>query len=320
MTIAEPSAPPRRRPPLGRAAVYLRLLRPYQWVKNAVVLLPALAVGWNAADWARALWAVSAFCVASSIVYAVNDVADRARDALHPVKRHRPVASGAITPRAALAVAFLLGAPLAAAVVALGPAACWPLALYLAMNVAYSRGLKHVAGVDVLTVAIGFALRLIFGYVALGQPIASWLVFSVLCLTAYLSLGKRRSEQALARTGQASAHRPALSQWPTHLLDHLLVLTAALAVSSFFSYLHTAPPLRPFGAAVALVSAPFALFALFRYTFLILVEDAAADPTRTLLRDRAMFVNTLLWSAATAGVAVGAHLSPHLSTAFGALV
>ncbi|HCT76848.1 MAG TPA: hypothetical protein DGT23_09720 [Micromonosporaceae bacterium] len=150
---------------------------------------------------------VAAFIVASSMVYVVNDIADRKRDRLHPDKRHRPIASGEVSVAAATALAAALAVPLVALIGVLTLQDAWPVLLYLALNAAYSWKLKHFPLLDVFTVATGFVLRLVGGYEATGDPIAEWLLFCVLALCLVLILGKRRHELAAGGAG----HRPALS-------------------------------------------------------------------------------------------------------------
>ncbi|BCJ50808.1 hypothetical protein Asp14428_22830 [Actinoplanes sp. NBRC 14428] len=228
------------------------------------LLDPAL-LGWRHAG--RAGIAVLAFILASAVVYVANDIADRGRDRAHPTKRDRPIAAGRVSPWAAGALAVSLAAVLAAVV---GPAMTewWPLLAYLVVNAAYSFVLKHVPLVDLFVVALGFVLRLAQGYEAVGSPSSGWLTLCVLAVCLLLILGKRRHE---LRAGGV-AHRPALAGYNESLLDHLLVLTAALALITYQLYVYT------FSAA-ALFTVPFALFALFRYLQVVLVNAGAAVPS-----------------------------------------
>nr|MDT0657615.1 UbiA prenyltransferase family protein [Micromonospora sp. DSM 115978] len=278
----------------------LALIRPGQWVKNLLVVplalidAPALGLGLLA----RVGWAVLLFTLASSLVYVWNDVYDRHRDRVHPTKRHRPIAAGRIGVPVACAYGAALAALLVAAVL-LGPAiAWWPLAFYLVLNVAYSRGLKHLPLLEVLVVAVGFVLRVVQGYLAAGTPISGWLLASVFALCLLLILGKRRHEVSVA----GNAHRPSLRGYSIQYLDHLIVFCAALTVSTFLCHL------REMSAAphtdLALVgSVPFAVFAVARYLQVLVVDGGGGEPTRVLMRDRAMLVNSLLW-----GVLLGATL------------
>ncbi|HEY0697504.1 MAG TPA: UbiA prenyltransferase family protein, partial [Micromonospora sp.] len=271
------------------------LLRPGQWPKNVLVVPLALlsAPTWTATTLGRLAWAVLAFTLASTVVYVVNDIVDRDRDRRHPVKRNRPVASGLVP----VPVAGLLAVGLTALlwlVVSAAPATFWPVAVYLAVNVAYSLRLKQVPLVDVFTLAAGFVLRALLGYAVTGLPVSGWLLTCVFAICLVLGLGKRRHELTVA--GQE--HRPALGGYTVGLIDNLILLNAAVAVTTYLLFLDSdAAPTR-YGP---LLSAPFALFAIARYLQLLLVRRQGGDPTRLLVRDRVMVVNALLWAALVAG-------------------
>ncbi|MFY1632995.1 UbiA prenyltransferase family protein [Solwaraspora sp. WMMB335] len=282
----------------------ITLIRPHQWAKNLLVVplalidAPALGPG----PLARVGWAVVLFTLASSLVYVCNDVYDRHRDRAHPTKRHRPVAAGRIS----VPLAYLLGLALAlllAAAVLFGPAvAWWPIAVYLGLNLAYSRGLKHLPLVDVCVVAIGFVLRVVEGYLAAGAPVGRWLLVSVFALCLLFILGKRRHEVTVS----GSAHRPSLRGYSVQYLDYLIVFCAVLAVAAFlFSLQETVAD--PYADLALLGSVPFAFFAVARYLQILVVDGHGGEPTRILLRDRAMVVNALLWGALLAATLLAAH-------------
>ncbi|MFY1690213.1 UbiA prenyltransferase family protein [Plantactinospora sp. WMMB782] len=282
-------------PPAGLFRDLLRLARPHQWPKNLLVVPLALidAPGLTLAGLARVGWAVLVFTLASALVYVWNDAVDRHRDRAHPVKRHRPIASGRIGLPLAWAYGGILTGLLLAAVFA-GPAVpWWPLAAYLVLNVAYSRWLKYVPLVDVFVVAAGFVLRAVQGYVAAGTDISSWLLIAVFALCLLLILGKRRNELAVSGT----EHRPALSAYSAQYLEYLIVLCATLAVTAFLFYLADGGLVTPYTDVALLVSVPFATFGLARYLQVVVVHREGGDPVRVLLRDRMMVVNAVLWAA-----------------------
>jgi len=178
-------------------------------------------------------------------------------------------------------------------------------AVYLLIATAYSAGLKHVPLVDIFVVATGFGLRLMQGYLAVGTEVSGWLLTSVFSLCLLLTVGKRRQE--LTSTG--GAHRPALRGYTLPLIDQLTVLSAVLSAGSYLLYLRTEAPLGTYGLAAAVVSAPLALFALFRYLQLVLVNEDGENPVRLLVRDPALVVNSLLWLALSGGFLVASRLA-----------
>ncbi|MGQ4717631.1 UbiA prenyltransferase family protein [Streptomyces anulatus] len=276
----------------------LALLRPGQWVKNLAVVPLALldTHPWGAAAFLRTGWAVLGFTLASALVYVVNDLADRERDRLHPVKRHRPIASGRVSTPAAVVLTGALALALTGWAVA-GPAwQWWPTALYLALSLAYSQGLKHVPLVDAFIVATGFVLRLVQGALLIGAQLSEWLALCVFSLCLMLALGKRRHEM----TAAGRAHRPALRGYTLAFLDHLVVLVAVLTAVSYVLYLRDDASLAAGASLVTLLSAPCAVFGLARYLQLLLVEEGGGNPVHVLFRDRATLVNAALWAVLVA--------------------
>ncbi|MGW9300292.1 UbiA prenyltransferase family protein [Streptomyces cyaneofuscatus] len=289
-----PSSAPPPAADRGLLRDLLALVRPGQWVKNlAVVPLALLDVRpWHLGAFGQIGWAVLGFTLASALVYVVNDLADRERDRLHPVKRNRPIASGRVSTTAATLLAGLIAASLTCWAVA-GPAwLWWPTALYLALSVAYSQGLKHVPLVDAFIVASGFVLRLVQGALLVGGRISEWLALCVFALCLMLALGKRRHEM----TAAGRAHRPALRGYTLAFLDHLVVLVAVLTAVSYVLYLRDDAALAAGASFVTLLSAPCAVFGLARYLQLLLVEEGGANPVHVLFRDRATLVNATLWA------------------------
>ncbi|NJP88866.1 UbiA prenyltransferase family protein [Nonomuraea sp. FMUSA5-5] len=291
-----------RRPVAELAA----LIRPSHAVK-AILLVPVALIGAASptlAEVAGVGWAVVAFVLASAAVYIGNDIADRHRDRLHPVKRERPIAAGRVgVPAAAVCCAVLV--VLLGAVVARSPLSFWPVLVYLALNVAYTRALKHVPLIDVGTVAAGFVLRVLQGYEMTGDRAPAWLLITVFSMSLLLLIGKRRQE--LLEAG--AVHRPALRGYSMELTNWLLQIASVLALVSGLMYLRDEGPFGPqHGQTAMMLSTPFALFALFRYLQLQLVEKEGGDPVRVLLRDRVMVANSMVWAAALGVTLVLVHL------------
>jgi 4-hydroxybenzoate polyprenyltransferase len=277
----------------------VRLARPGHWPKNVLVICVPLLdpQSWHRGALASLGLAVVAFTLASVLVYVLNDIADRRRDADNPRRRHRPLASGRISTRVALLFAAAVGLLLAGVVARQPFATAWPLAAYLLLNLAYSFGLKHVPLLDVFIVSAGFVLRLIYGYLATAVPIPGWLLTAVFTLCLLLALGKRRQE--LHSTGDD--HRPALRGYTVGLAEQLMQLSAALTVGCYLLYLRDEAPLGAHASIAAILLAPMAVFGLFRYLQLVLVHHAGGSPARILVRDPALVANTLLWAALSGG-------------------
>jgi decaprenyl-phosphate phosphoribosyltransferase len=290
--LPEPAADPRPR----SAIDLIRLVRPLHSAK-ALLLVPIALIDaspWTLAALERVGWAVVAFILASAAVYVGNDIADRHRDRHHPVKRHRPIAAGRVPVWAGYAYCCALLA-LLAAVIVVGSEPYWPLLAYLGLNLAYSRFLKHVPLIDLGTVALGFVLRVVQGYLAIGEGVTGWLLVAVFSLSLLLLIGKRRQE--LLDSG--AVHRPALHGYTVELANWLLQITSVFALVAGLMYIGTAAPFGPdYGQAAMVLSTPFALFALFRYLQIQLMGHGGGDPVRLLLRDRVIVITSMLWAVA----------------------
>src|SRR5262245_7714419 len=174
-------------------------LRPGQWTKNLFVFA-ALVFAQKLFDPTAVIITFAAFCifcVLSGVVYLVNDVADRDSDRQHPLKKHRPIAAGALSVSAALGSAAILGTAALLAAFAIGFRFGLIASGYLALLVAYSGPLKHIVILDVLTIAIGFVLRAAGGAVALDVETSKWLFVCTILLSLFIALAKRRHELVL---------------------------------------------------------------------------------------------------------------------------
>ena len=276
----------------------LQLLRPHHWIKNGFVLAGLLFghAGGDSALVAAALAATAAFCLASSAVYAVNDALDAPRDREHPEKNRRPVARGAIAPRVALGIGVAL------AILALGVAlwAGWPvaafIAAYLALNVAYSLGLKHVAVLDVFIIAAGFMLRLLAGTWGIGIEPSRWLLACGFLLTLFLGFAKRRAElDRLA--GDAAQHRAVLEDYSLAFLDRAVFACALGMVITYALYTVAETTVALHGTERLIWTLPWVLLGTFRYLFRLHYRGGGGDPAQELLRDPLLAASALGWVA-----------------------
>jgi 4-hydroxybenzoate polyprenyltransferase len=288
--------------PAGTVALNLvRSLRPSQWTKNLIVFA-ALMFGQRLQDVHAVLYAVAAFavfCVLSGVVYLVNDVADRETDRRHPIKQHRPIASGALPVPAALAAAAILGAVTLAAAFWLRPAFGVIGTIYLALLACYSGPLKHVVIIDVLTIAVGFVLRAAAGAVVIDVPISHWLLFLTILLALFLALSKRRHELVLLADG-ATSHRRILEEYTPYLLDQMIAVVTASTLVAYAIYTVSPETVEKFHTQMLGLTLPFPLYGIFRYLYLVHQKEGGGSPAEMLLNDRPLLVCVALW-AATAG-------------------
>ncbi len=300
---APPSGPGAPPAPSHRARAFLALARPGQWSKNVLVLSVPAGAGVLAEGTVlgRALLMGVGFTCAAVAVYAVNDVLDADSDRRHPAKRLRPVASGALGSRAALA--WAAGWALAALVVgaALGPASLGVLACYLVLSGAYTLWLKHVAVLDIVVVASGFVLRALAGGVATGQSASNWFLLVSLFGALYLVVGKRAAEAARGTSGVGLPARAVLAQYPEAWLQQVSTTALAGATTSYAMWAFQSVGTDVFEPVIALSVVPF-LVALMRYG-LLLAQGRGERPERLVLADRPLLVAGVAWAAlVTAGL------------------
>jgi 4-hydroxybenzoate polyprenyltransferase len=292
-----------------RLAPYVRLMRPHQWIKNAFVLVGLVfGHGWTDAGLVvDALAVFAAFCLASSAVYVANDIADRDADRAHPGKRERPIARGAV----GVAPAWAFCALLAAAALGLAGRVSWPafaiVAAYLALNMAYSAGLKHIAILDVVIIAAGFMLRILAGTAGVGIEPSKWLLFVGLMLTLFLGFSKRRAELAALEAEAAAdardvAQRPVLASYNLAMLDRMVATTAAGAAVGYGLYTVDPDTVLLHGTNGLILTLPFVVYGLFRYLFRVHRRGGGADPAWELLHDPHLIGATLAWFALTCAV------------------
>lgn len=279
----------------SQAALLLKTMRPKQWTKN-VFVWAALVFDvklFRAQPLLRTLLTFILFCLISGAVYIINDLVDVERDRLHPDKRTRPLASGALNPRLAAGAAALI-------VIAALPVALWidsglTLILYgyLLLMIAYSFWLKNVVIVDVLTIAAGFVLRVSAGVAVIdAERFSPWIYFCMALLALFLGLGKRRQEIVLMDENSTST-RAILAHYNLRFVDEMLSLVSASTVMAYTLYTFSAPNLP--ANHTMMLTVPIVLYGLFRYLYLIHVKGETEPPDVVVLKDRPLQVDVLLF-------------------------
>lgn len=286
----------------------IKTMRPRQWTKNAFVFaalvfdrqLPnpeALFIG---QEWSqlipffRTLAAFMLFCLLSGSVYIINDIVDVQADRQHPTKRNRPIASGRLPVPVAIGAAVVIlfiTFPLAYLI---SPWLSAVTFVYFIVNLAYSLRLKHIPLIDVLVIAAGFVLRVTGGVLALEgvERFSPWLYVVTTLLALYLGFGKRRAELALLADG-ANAHRKVLDGYTIPLLDQLIIIVSSTTIVAYSLYTFSAPNLPENHAMMLTI--PFVLYGIFRYLYLVQVEQAGGAPEDLLLADRPLQASIVLW-------------------------
>lgn len=281
----------------------IKLARPKQWLKNGVVMASVVFAGvaGDTPSLLKAFLATAVFCLVSSAVYAFNDLLDREQDRQHPLTKHRPLASGQVTPTQAIILIMLLLAGSVVGPVVLGGKFGMVLASYVILNAAYCIYLKHIVIVDVMSIAFGFAIRAYAGAVAINVPVSRWLLIMTLLLALFLAFGKRRHELVLLQ-GHATDHRKILGKYSSYLLDQCVGVTTASVVVMYMLYSFSPEVATKLGTDKLFLTIPFVVYGIFRYLYLIHKEERGGDPTMVLISDKPILLTVVLWLATAMAV------------------
>ncbi len=280
---------------------YLKLMRVTQWTKNGFVLMPLIFGGhlFYFGDVVKVLGMLLAFCLTSSVSYIINDYMDMDLDRVHPLKRFRPLAAGAVSPKGAFTLGGLLMLGALASLSAVGASlACYFfLAAYLVLQILYSVKLKNIVIVDFLTISIGFLLRVLSGGAVIDVPISSWLILCTFSIALFLAVGKRRHEVVML-TEDASNHRPVLANYNVGLLNQVLQVVATSTFIFYCLYSVRGNPAVGIQGEKMMFTIPLVAYGIFRYLYLIYGKEDAGAPSTLLLTDRPILICVVLWMIA----------------------
>lgn len=279
-------------------------LRPHQWVKNLLVVVPLLftpkGLLYDAGAWLQVVAAFAAFCGAASSIYLLNDIVDREDDARHPKKRLRPIASGRLPVGMArvellvvLALALGLGFLVPPATSGV-PFVVWPIA-YLALNLAYSFWLKRLVVVDCMCIALGFQLRVQAGAAAIDVAASHWLLLCTFFFSLFLAFCKRYEE--LSRQAEATGRtRATMQDYTPSFLSMMIGPLAALSILTYALYTVSPETVATHGSDRLMFTVPIVTYGVFRYLFLVYRRSEGGDPAQLLFRDLPLVASGLLYA------------------------
>jgi 4-hydroxybenzoate polyprenyltransferase len=284
-------------------AAILKSARPHQWVKNIFVAAPLVFA--RRIDDVTALLhtsvAVAGFCLISSSVYLINDLVDVEKDRAHPLKRLRPIASGALSVRSAKIAALVLAVGGLLVTLSLGVLPAAIAAAYMVQNLAYSFRLKHVPFVDVASIAAGFLLRVLAGAAAIPVEPSIWLLTCTLLLASFLGFGKRTHE--LRTSGSRGGdQRKVLDRYNPNVLRFLVNFLAILTILAYAGYTQSHHAQTFFGTRRLILTVPFVAFGVYRFTWITHGKADSESPTDSMLSDAPFMIN--LFGYAVAIVAI----------------
>ena len=269
-------------------------MRPWQWTKNMLVYAALLFSGTLFAEdkFILTTAAFMAFCLASSGVYFVNDIADVEKDRLNPKKCKRPIAAGKINISVAYFLAVILFAGGCLISYALNENCFFLLAAYILINIGYTFRLKHVVIIDVMIIAAGFVLRAIMGAVVIGLNMTIWFLLCVMFLSLFLALGKRRHELAAVEDSSLVEGRKVLQFYSLELIDQLMtIVTAALLIC----YALFTVDSNTQNHESMVITIPLALYGMFYYLYVVRVKNGGGAPDEALYKEKPILMIVLLY-------------------------
>lgn len=280
----------------GMLGALLASMRPHQWTKNGFVFAAIIFAQRldRVEDLVRTVIAFVLFCALSGTVYLINDLVDVEKDRAHARKRLRPIASGRLSPTIAGVSAFAIAIPSLILSFLLSPAFGTVTATYFGVNLLYSLYLKNLVILDVMTLAFGFVLRAVAGAEVIQVEISPWLVLCTSLLALFLGFCKRRNELVVLQEA-ASGHRGVLREYSVSYLDQMISVVTASTVIAYAFYAMSAEVQTKLHTHYLGLTVPFVLYGIFRYLYVLNMRGEGGNPSRTLLEDRPLLINVLLW-------------------------
>lgn len=275
---------------------YIKLIRPKDWAKNLFMFVPVFFAGliFNPETLIRVFYGFICFSFVASSIYIINDYRDIEDDKIHPVKKNRPLASGAVSKTTAIIICLLL--------LAAGLTAAWfirdkflfVLGIYFILNLAYSFGLKNIPVLDIMIIAIGFVLRVKAGAVIARIGLSEWLTIMVFLLALFMAMAKRRDD-VLIKLASGTDMRKAVKGYNLEFINIALSLICAVIIVSYFMYTMSAEITTRLQTNRLYYTCLFVLAGVFRYLQLVFVQQDSQSPTKILYKDRFIQLSILLW-------------------------
>jgi len=280
---------------------YLKLIRTHQWVKNVFVFIPLL-FSHNLFErdyFLITLFAFFVFSLASSTIYVINDIIDIEADRAHPLKKNRPLPSGAISKTSAvitfIAILILIGLLL--------PNFNYNfiicVAVFIVLNVLYTFYFKHIVILDVFSIAAGFTLRVLAGAFVINVPISSWLILTTMFISLFLGVMKRHSELTLTPENENTSSRKVLAEYSLNFANQMATVAAAGVIICYALYTVAPRTVSVFSTENLIYTTPFVVFGIFRYMYLEYMSNSGENTTKIIATDFPMIITLVLYIVTT---------------------
>ncbi len=276
---------------------YFQLLRVPQWIKNGFVFVPIIFAKqiFNPDYISLVLLAFVSFCLVSSAVYIINDIFDIALDKLHPVKKHRPIASGKISRNTGIVTAVILFLIVAGISSFLNIKFISSLLIYVVLNITYSVWLKHLVIIDIMSIASGFMIRVLAGAFVISVYVSSWLILTTLFISLFLAIMKRRSELNLKISADSSITRKVLSEYTIEFTEQMASISGAGVIICYALYSVSERTIFNIQSENLVFTTIFVVFGIFRFMYLVYKKSKGENATEIMLTDWPMIINLFLY-------------------------
>jgi 4-hydroxybenzoate polyprenyltransferase len=275
---------------------FAKLIRVKDWIKNSFVFIPIFFSGqlYDLQKMQEVAIAFVSFCLVSSSIYILNDFQDREEDRLHPFKKYRPLASGAISPEVALTILVILLIAGGLLSMLLDASFRWILLVYLLINIGYSLGLKKVSIVDLIIVALGFILRVLAGGIAADVQISKWLVVMVFLLSLFIVVTKRRDDiLEFIKTGKVL--RTTIHHYNLDFINSVISTLSGMIILAYILYTISPEVIERLDSQYLYFTGIFVVIGLLRYLQIILVENSGGSPVKIIYKDRCIHITIFFW-------------------------
>ncbi len=275
---------------------FIKLARVNQYTKNLFIFLPAFfnLQLYDYSIFKNSILSFISFSFVASSIYILNDVIDVNEDVLHPEKKNRPIASGRIKVTEAYvfsSILLLLGL-LVAFVISSNVLIL--ICSYLALNFAYSMGLKKIAIVDIVIVSTGFVLRLFVGSYSTNISLSHWIIIMTFLLSIFLALAKRRDDLIIYRDSKIKM-RKSMEAYNLKFIDSALVISSSIVILAYILWSISEDVVIKFNTSYLYVSSIFVFLGIMRYLQITFVEEKSGNPSKILLTDFFLIITIILW-------------------------
>ena len=280
---------------------YLKLIRVHQWVKNLFVFVPLLfSLHLFDKDYfLTTLFAFVIFCLASSLIYVINDIIDIEADKSHPTKKKRPLPAGEISKKSAIIVVAILAVLQAILLPNFNVEFIYFVTGFIALNIFYSFWFKHIVILDVFSIAAGFSIRVLAGAVVIMVPISSWLILTTMFISLFLGVMKRHSELVLVEGNEDAPSRKVLSQYSLNFADQMATIAAAAVIICYALYSVSERTVNIFGTENLIYTTPFVVYGIFRFMYLEYISNKGDNATIIVFTDVQLIITIVAYTITT---------------------